>query len=63
MPKINIDLAKEPSEEFTALTWNCPKCEVLNNHHVMAGEKLPDYLECCVCNHKSDKINWKKLNA
>ena len=39
--------------------WECPDCSFENE--VDFKNKPPPYLHCCICNHESDEIFWKKV--
>lgn len=39
--------------------WECPDCSYENE--VDFKDSPPAYLYCCICNHESDEITWKKV--
>lgn len=43
-----------------ACKWKCPDCGCMNDLFLFAGTKLPEYLECSICNHESEHITWYK---
>ena len=43
--------------------WTCPDCGTRNSLFLIEGQPLPDELECCVCEHVSGEIEWKKATA
>ncbi len=41
------------------LKWECPDCFYENE--VDFKDHPPPVLHCCICNHESDEIIWKKM--